>query len=128
LRIVIHVEGANDGADLMRWLAEDPIAMNASFSPVTSQQDDAMGLGDVIQTVIDNTTALGGLVVAIAAWRDSRNARIDPPPAVRIERNGVTATITSADPAEVERITRLLSERPREPGNDDPPARSRGHA
>ncbi|WP_436760271.1 effector-associated constant component EACC1 [Streptosporangium sp. V21-05] len=114
--MLIRVEN-DGGGGLARWLANDPVAKSAEFSPVGDPEE--MGAGEVIQATVESATALGGLVVAIAAWRDSRrNSAFSRQPRVRIEKNGVSVTV-DGDPEEIERIIRALTRRD-EPGDDKP--------
>ena len=71
------------------------------------------GAFEVINAVVADGIALGGLVVACATWRSSRPAA----PAVRIERDGVTITVEDGSPDTVNRIVDALG-RPHGPADE----------
>ncbi|MFJ8085326.1 hypothetical protein ACIQ6Y_32590 [Streptomyces sp. NPDC096205] len=67
--------------------------------------------------VVSNTIGLSALLLAVANWRTSRGNRSD----VRIEHNGVTVTVTSAEPQQIAQLVRTLTgEPPAVSGPDDP--------
>ncbi|MGW7097680.1 effector-associated constant component EACC1 [Streptomyces sp. NPDC054874] len=118
MRVQIEVQGDSDGADLLRWLKRDPAGAHATFStPPAEAEDSDMGAAEIIQAVVDNSTALGGLVIATAAWLDSRratraaqaNAPTQPQAQVTIECDGAVVTVLNGDPAEIQRIIAVLS-------------------
>lgn len=109
MQVMIHVDEGASSTSLMSWLRNDPVARSATFSPAHDSQDE-MGVSDVIQAIVENAIALGELTVAVAAWRDARRGRADPPPQVRLERGEVSVIITSGDSTEVARVVRALGQ------------------
>ncbi|MFI9051142.1 hypothetical protein [Streptomyces sp. NPDC053427] len=119
-----ETDGENDGrslTSLYRWLASDPDAgrrATLSLVPGRPGAGDMGGAFDVINAVVANGIALGGLAVACATWRASRPAA----PAVRIERDGVTITVEDGSPDTVNRIVEALGRPPLPDGDGDPDA------
>ncbi|MDP9795533.1 hypothetical protein J2S43_004045 [Catenuloplanes nepalensis] len=114
LRVSIRVD---DQASLYRWLTLDPDVRRHSTVALTSAPPRAGEMGgvlDVIDVVLSNGVAVGALVVAVSAWRESRPR----PPVTRIERNGISITIEDASPESVRRIVDALTDPPAENGDD----------
>ncbi|QIY71189.2 hypothetical protein HEP84_20410 [Streptomyces sp. RLB1-33] len=63
---------------------------------------------------LSNAVGLGGLLLAVANWRQSRRNG----PEVRVEHRGVT--VSGADPRHIERLVRQLSGPVSEAGDDTP--------
>jgi uncharacterized protein YhdP len=123
MQVMIHVDQGASSTSLMSWLRNDPVARSVTFSTAHVSQD-KMGVGDVIQAIVENTIALAELIVAVAAWRDARHGRADPPPQVRLEGGEVSMTISSADPTEVARIVQALGQHHDPPGGGEGPRTS----
>ncbi|MFF2149538.1 hypothetical protein [Kitasatospora sp. NPDC058190] len=101
-----------DGGDLLRWLRKDPVAAEAMLSVLPAEPGQSeMGVADVIQAVVSDGSALGSLIVSVAAWRDARRQGRDRSavPTVRIQCGAATVELTTADPAEVRRILDALA-------------------
>jgi hypothetical protein len=96
---------------LYRWLTEDPdVRRDTSLSLSGEQRPGEMsGALEVINVVLSNTIAFSSLVVAIAAWRESRRGA----PPVEIERDGVRVTVHDGSPETVRRVVEALSEESR---------------
>ncbi|CAM5644260.1 hypothetical protein SPURM210S_04373 [Streptomyces purpurascens] len=60
---------------------------------------------EVVNVVLSNSIALGSLVTTLVAWRSSRPS---PPPAVRIEVNGVPVTMDTDDPEVIRSLIEAL--------------------
>jgi hypothetical protein len=118
MQVMIHIEEGASGTSLMSWLRDDPVAGFATFSPAHVSQEE-LGAGDVIEAIIENTVALGELIVAVAAWRDARHGRAGSLPQVSLERGEATMTVTSGDSTEVVRIVRALEQQPDAPGGGE---------
>ncbi|GAA3829816.1 hypothetical protein GCM10022403_073820 [Streptomyces coacervatus] len=103
---------------LQRWLLRDPDTADATFDlRGRHEQPGAMGGGlELIDVVLSNSVGLGGLILAVANWRQSRaNA-----PSVQVEHEGVTVTVEGADLRQIERLVdRLIGQGP-EPHVDTP--------
>lgn len=101
-------EGTQDGGGTMslyRWLIADPELRGlarVSTAPVPSGEGHMGGATEIVNVVLGNTIALTNLLVAVAAWRDSRPRS----PQVRLERDGESITVSEASPETVERILR----------------------
>jgi hypothetical protein len=109
MQVLIKVEGGVDGPGLMPWLHTDPVSKQAELSTVAGEPGQ-MGAGEIIQAVIEDSTALGSLVVAVATWWDAHRRRPGAPPVqVMIERGGTSMTVTSADPADIQRIVQSFT-------------------
>ncbi|GAA3578701.1 effector-associated constant component EACC1 [Streptomyces osmaniensis] len=92
---------------LQRWLLRDQDTAGATL---TLRARDAapgtMGPGlDLIDVVLSNTVGLGGLLLAVAAWRRSRGNH----PSVQVEHEGVVVTVSGADAEQIERLVRQLT-------------------
>ncbi|MFJ6831868.1 hypothetical protein [Streptomyces sp. NPDC091209] len=116
--VLIQAGKDGDGPDLLRWLKSDPVAAHAKLSAApAASDDDGMGAAEIVQAVVDNATAIGGLVISTAAWWDAkRTARSSGTHSdVRIECNGAVVTINSTDSAKVQQIidTLMRTENPR---------------
>ncbi|MFI6981434.1 hypothetical protein ACIBSV_22955 [Embleya sp. NPDC050154] len=109
---VVGDEGAEVAA-LQRWLAMDPDVRGGT---VTSYAEDdttgAMGTTlDVVNIVLSNGIALGGLMTAIAGWRRSRAPMSGPGgPDIVIRRGEVEVVLTGATEADIGRAVRALEE------------------
>ncbi|MFD7000006.1 effector-associated constant component EACC1 [Streptomyces mirabilis] len=92
---------------LRRWLMRDPDTAGASLSLRDRQErPGTMGGGlELIDVVLSNAVGLGGLLLAVANWRQSRGNG----PEVRVEHRGVTVTVSGADPRHIERLVRQLT-------------------
>ena len=104
--IIRTVEGA--GADLYRWLLEDPdLPPEATVTP--SGEDGAvgeMGLAfDVLNLILPNSIALGSLIVSIATFRASRRDRTGTAPQISV-RHADTFVAVQGDGTEA--LRRLL--------------------
>lgn len=112
MQVQIRLGDGGDGRDLLRWLRNDPIAARAELGVLPAEAGQSeMGTADVVQVALDNVSGLGGLVVAVAAWRDARRqgqARTAAP-TVRIQYETVTVEVTDDDPATVRRIIDALT-------------------
>lgn len=109
MQVLIRVEGEVDGRGLMHWLHADPVSKQAELSTVAGDSGQ-MGTGEIVQAVMENSIALGGLVVAVSTWWDARRRRPGSPPVqVVIERDGISTTVTGADPAHIQRIVEALT-------------------
>ena len=125
MQVVIRTSGDTDGRGLMPWLAKDPVARNATFSAEPGAPDE-MGLAETIQAVLGSATDLGSLVMAVAAYVESRRtaravaptAESSQPVVVRLEHGGVTAVVRSDDPEEIAQVIETLR-RARQDGNED---------
>lgn len=74
-----------------------------------------MGGGlELINVVLSNAVGLGGLLLAVANWRQSRGSGAE----VRVEHRGVTVTVSGADPRHIERLVRQLTGPSAEAGDD----------
>jgi Effector Associated Constant Component 1 len=105
-------EGAPEGAEveaarsLTRWLLMEPELRGVEVRPGAADPG-AGQMGevlDVLNVVLSNGIALGSLVTAIAAWRDSRRGGTR----VRIERGGTSVVIEGGSAEEVLRIVARL--------------------
>ncbi|GJF32568.1 hypothetical protein KNE206_52680 [Kitasatospora sp. NE20-6] len=121
--MLVRIEPESGGGDLLRWLRSDPVAAQAELSVAASEP----GLGemdviDVVQAVIADATGLGGLLVAIAAWRDARrqSRRLAAAPTVVIRCGEVRVEVAGDDPAVLQRtVDTLLASEGRTAGEGD---------
>lgn len=98
---------AGHAASLYRWLSSDTELRGlaeVSVGSVPSPRGAMGGVPELLDVVLANSIALGGLVVAVATWRGSRPQA----PQVRIERDGTTVTVRDGSAETVERILRVL--------------------
>lgn len=117
---MIEAEGGSPGG-LLPWLRRDPVAKAATFSPVARPGE--MGAGEIIQTVLEDAFALGGLVVAIAAWRDARRSpRQAEGPVVWVVKDGIKVAVPTSDPELLDRALRVLLEQDGSSEGPDPGA------
>jgi hypothetical protein len=117
--VLIRVEGETEDGGLLPWLLDDPVGKDAEFLSLPGAPGE-MGVGDIIQAVIADTTALGSLVVAVATWLDTHRGRSAPAPQVRIEQGSVSVTVTGDEPEEIARIVRALCQAPGDGPRADP--------
>lgn len=92
---------------LQRWLMWDPDTAGASLS-LRDRQERPGTMGDgleLINVVLSNAVGLGGLLLAVANWRQSRGNG----PEVRVEHRGVTVIVSGADPRHIDQLVRQLS-------------------
>ena len=104
----------DDPGSLYRWLTLDPeVRRDATVRrvPAPAKAGDMGGTLDVINVVLGNGIAIGSLLVAVAAWRESRPR----PPVTRIERDGISIVIEDASPETVRRVVDALTDRPMDP-------------
>ncbi|MFJ2729340.1 hypothetical protein [Streptomyces collinus] len=123
MEIQLEIEVVGDDGPLTRalhrWLLRDPDT--APLAPALRgrhEEAGAMGPGlDLIDVVVSNAIGLSGLLLAVANWRTSRGNRSE----VRIEHNGVTVTVTSAESRQIAQLVHTLTGRPPAvPGPEDP--------
>ncbi|MBF4138098.1 effector-associated constant component EACC1 [Streptomyces albidoflavus] len=122
LRVDEMVGGESEG--LLRWLLqEEDLRGLARVSARATDSPGAMGGAslDVLDVILSNSIALGGLIATVLAWRSSRPA---PPPTVQFEVNGVSVTLTTDDPETVQSLIESLrsAEPPTDTTTDDPEA------
>ncbi|MFJ1744864.1 hypothetical protein ACIOJD_01280 [Streptomyces sp. NPDC088116] len=114
--IIVDGEGSDEFlTSLYRWLAQDPdvrYQARVSLSPRQTGPGEMGGALEVINAVVTNGIALGGLAVACATWRAARPAA----PAVRIQRGEVTITVEDGSPDTVNRIVEALERHEPEAG------------
>jgi hypothetical protein len=76
LDVRIDLPSADQGQELLllfRWLSRDPDARR--YAPASLDDRTAagtMGVGEIINVVLTQSTSIASLAVAIASWRDSR--------------------------------------------------------
>lgn len=88
---------------LRRWLNQDPDVLRAcevTVPPNPGRPGDQGGAIDVINVVMTQGIGLANFALAYATWR---RARPDAP-VVKLERGGVTLTVTDGSPETVQRI------------------------
>ncbi|MFF2189181.1 hypothetical protein [Streptomyces sp. NPDC058155] len=95
---------------LLRWLHEErDLHGQARISLGGTHPPPSGGMGgsalEIVNVVLSNSIALGSLVTALVAWRSSRPT---PPPAVRIEVNGVPVTVNTDDPEVIRSLIETL--------------------
>ncbi|OKK02612.1 hypothetical protein AMK26_23675 [Streptomyces sp. CB03234] len=109
LTLAVH-EGSNrQEADALRvWLTQEQMLRGQVRIPVDSVPlPGAMGQPlELVSVLLSNTIALGNLLVAVAAWRQSRPRQ----PSVRIEVNGRSFILDTSNPGELEALARALRE------------------
>lgn len=96
------------GADLYRWLLDDPdLPRDASVTPAADgSAPGEMGLAfDVLNLVLPNSIALGGLMVSIATFRASQRDRTGTAPQISVG-HADTFVAVQGDGSEV--LRRLL--------------------
>jgi len=113
MHLMINLNGAGDGktmASLHRWLSHDArLRQYATLtvqpaSPVPGEMGAAL---DVINAVFADAGAaagVGSLLVAYRAWRETRTR----PPALVIEREGVTITVNDGSEREIRQVIAFL--------------------
>ncbi len=129
LRLVVDPAFAGDGGasgdaigSLYSWLAQDTelhLDRN-TLSAVSAAGRGEMGsIADLINMVVSDTAAIGGLILSFCAWRDSR---VKPPP-MRLEVDRVELSLNGAPPEILAKLAAALAEQP-EPGSAavQPPA------
>jgi len=78
---------------LYRWFREDLAAADgAKVELAANAEPDGMGAADVLCMALTQLTAIGGLAVAFASWRDARSSA----PPVRIRFGEATLELTNA--------------------------------
>jgi hypothetical protein len=120
IEVSIRVDDRDDqtAGSLYRWLALDPQVRQDATVSLTATPPGAGEMGgalEVINVVLSNGIAVGGLLIAVSSWRRSRPR----PPTIRLVRDGVSVTIEDASPETVRRVVQALTDRPADPGGDD---------
>jgi Effector Associated Constant Component 1 len=108
----------DEPGSLFRWLTLDPqVRQEATVSlrPAPPADGEMGGALEVINVVLSNSIAVGGLLVAVSSWRKSRPR----PPKATLERNGVRIVLEDASPETVRRVVDALAEPPAEPGEGE---------
>lgn len=111
-RVQVTADEMNPGTlDLYQWLTDDPdVARTAELALAHDEQPDTLGTLEAIDIVVSNLTALAGLLVTVATWREARARGAE----TRVERRGVSLRIESTDPEEMRRLLQQLA------GSDGP--------
>ncbi|MET0425707.1 MAG: hypothetical protein ABW046_17700, partial [Actinoplanes sp.] len=115
LEVSIRVD---EVGSLYRWLALDPqVRQEATVSlrPAPPADGEMGGALEVINVVLSNSIAVGGLLVAVSSWRKSRPRA----PRATLEHNGVRIVLEDASPENVRRVVEALTDRPAEPGEGE---------
>lgn len=120
MEIRLEVDDEESLRQLYMWLRDDDIRRSVPVrltptAPVPGQMGGAL---EVINALVSNGIALGGLLMAIVAWRESRPRA----PRVRIERDGTVVELTGSSPEEIRRVVEALA--PEEPGRSEEPGSS----
>jgi hypothetical protein len=117
-----------DSEALLRWLHDErSLRGQARVFMGGTQPPSPGGMGgfplEVVNVVLSNSIALGSLLTTLVAWRSSRPS---PPPAVRIEVNGVPVFVNTDDPEVIRTLIDTLrrADSSSGPGSDDPDAAS----
>lgn len=112
MRVRIDVEGEpGEGLELVAWI-QAAVPADSTSVTVGSGGPKWLGAGDLVQTLIADTSGIGGLVMAVATWRDARRHARAGAPRVVIKGDGVEVVVDGCDPAEVEALALRLT------GND----------
>ncbi|MGC0422090.1 effector-associated constant component EACC1 [Embleya sp. AB8] len=109
---VVGDEGGEVAA-LQRWLAMDPdLRGGVAISYAEDDTVGAMGVSlELVNVVLSNGIALGGLLVAIAGWRRSRAPLGGPgAPDIVIRRGDTEVVLSGAAEEDVVRAVRALEE------------------
>lgn len=114
----LSVADSSDGTEitsLYRWLAQDPdVRRDAKVTivpaPAPPQPGGMSCALEVVNVVLGNAIALSSLVVAVASWIGSRKSASSP--VVRIEREGVSVTISADSPEAIRNVLRELEGEP----------------
>ncbi|MFB8141335.1 effector-associated constant component EACC1 [Streptomyces parvus] len=122
MELVLTVDEAFGGEaeTLLRWLREErDLHGQARVSLGGTHPSPPGGMGgsalEIVNVVLTNSIALGSLVATLVAWRSSRPA---PPPAVRIEVNGVPVTVNTDDPEVIRSLIETLRDADRDSSQD----------
>ena len=115
---LLSVADSADGTEitsLYRWLAQDPdVRRDAKVTivpaPAPPQPGEMSCALEVVNVVLGNAIALSSLVVAVASWIGSRKSASSP--VVRIEREGVSVTISADSPEAIRNVLRELEGEP----------------
>ncbi|MEV6060365.1 hypothetical protein AB0L62_10185 [Nocardia asteroides] len=111
MQVRLRVEEGGEGGDLLRWLRNDPVAAHAQLSVLPAEPgQDEMGIGAVVQAILNDPAGFSSLIVAVAAWRDARRQgrEKNTAPTVKIEYKNTMVEITHDDPVEIRRIVDTL--------------------
>lgn len=104
---------------LYRWFREDFAAVGGTKVELTANTgSDQMGAADVLCMVLSQLTAIGGLAVAFASWRDARSSA----PPVRIRLGEATLELTNASAEQLAAALHALAttSEPASADSDDP--------
>jgi Effector Associated Constant Component 1 len=118
LRLVVDPAFAGDGEEageaigsLYSWLAQDRelrLDHNALSAVNAAGRGEMGAVADIINVVISDTAAIGGLILSFCAWRDSR---VKPPP-MRLEIDRVELNLNGAPPEILAKLAAVLAELP----------------
>lgn len=107
MRVLISSDEAEETTDLFRWLRADPeVVRHAELTLRPSADPSAMGAWEALDVFLTHATALSGLALAVAAWRQARRA----PAPVRLTRADGQTLVIGGDPRVTsDLIVRFLS-------------------
>ena len=106
MRVRIETPDAAEGTSLHGWLRADPDLTHTADVSVPPTAPGSMGAFDVVELVLTQATAMGGLAVSIATWLGTRRRRPD----LTITRaDGATLTVAAGSAPDPELIATFLS-------------------
>jgi hypothetical protein len=120
VRLALAVDGdvgGQESAALRNWLGrDDTLRGQVQIQVGDSSRPGAMGQAlELVNVVLSNTLTTANLLLAVAAWRQSRPRRST----VRIDVDGSTFTLDTNDPRAIEALARALREATRPDGTQE---------
>jgi Effector Associated Constant Component 1 len=117
MTIEIRIAGpqaAEDLASLHQWLSDEPAIRRNARIKLTYKNGPRGTLGpieDAIQLALNDGFQIATLVLSYLGWRSSRQHAPEGQQVI-IERDGMTVSLSAADPDLVQTVVRELNSRP----------------
>ncbi|MEU8819061.1 hypothetical protein [Actinoplanes sp. NPDC048796] len=106
----INSDENGSAAALFTWLQDDEVSRESKIGIVRGDAAHEMSAGsfELITALVSNGIALVNLLVAVAAWRNTRQT----PTSVHIEHEGTVVVIEGGSPEQVAELAARLEKPP----------------
>ncbi|GAA3288975.1 hypothetical protein Dvina_36510 [Dactylosporangium vinaceum] len=110
--MLVEISMADDASadslpSLEAWLRRDrDLRRDVVFKAPPEKPLGTMGTADVISMVLTHAEAIGGIVLAFAAWRTSRR---QPPGGIQVKVGNQIVIVSRCTPEEIAQVVKELS-------------------